>query len=191
MIGAGLGPLAAGRWWGPLTAPLWAAGLPEYLWSTVIVGLGVGLAERVLGSRRAGLLALVVQVLGTLLGLGFVALVAMSGGLWGAQLRNTVAVGPTPLAIGCALAVSAGFSALWRRRLRVVLLVVAGHAGPVLRAAGRRAAVDARGCSGWRSGRSGSAGPGGGTAAPSWPRRPGRSPGCWWRCWWPPRRWVR
>ncbi|HVH21417.1 MAG TPA: DUF2156 domain-containing protein [Pseudonocardia sp.] len=123
LIGAGLGPVAAGRWWGPLTAPLWAAGLPEYLWSTALVGLGVGLAERVLGSRRAGLLALVVQLLGTLLGLGFVALVAMSDGQWGAQLRDSVAVGPTPLAIGCALAVSAGFTALWRRRLRVVLLV--------------------------------------------------------------------
>ena len=123
LVGAGLGPVSAGRWWVPLTAPLWASGLPGYLWSTVVVALGVGLAERVLGSRRAAALALLVQVLGTALGLGFVALVAMTGGQWGAQLRAAVAVGPTPLAIGCALAVSAGLTALWRRRLRVLLLV--------------------------------------------------------------------
>jgi phosphatidylglycerol lysyltransferase len=68
-------------------------------------------------------LALLVQLLGTALGVGFVALVAITGGQWGAQLRAAVAVGPTPLAIGCALAVSAGLTALWRRRLRVLLLV--------------------------------------------------------------------
>jgi phosphatidylglycerol lysyltransferase len=123
LVGAGLGPVSAGRWWVPLTAPLWASGLPGYLWSSVVVALGVGLAERVLGTRRVAALALLVQVLGTALGLGFVALVAMTGGQWGAQLRDGVAVGPTPLAIGCALAVSAGLTALWRRRLRVLLLV--------------------------------------------------------------------
>lgn len=79
LVGAGLGPVSAGRWWVLLTAPLWSSGLPGYLWSTVVVAGGVGLAERVLGSLRAGTLALVVQVLGTLLGLGLVALVAASG----------------------------------------------------------------------------------------------------------------
>ncbi len=123
LVGAGLGPVSAGRWWVLLTAPWWASGLPAYLWSTVVVGFGVGLAERVLGSLRAGVLALGVQLLGTALGLGFVAGVAASGGQWGAQLGAAVAVGPTPLAIGCALAVSAGLTALWRRRLRVLLLV--------------------------------------------------------------------
>jgi hypothetical protein len=71
--------VSAGRSWVPLTAPLWASGLPGYLWSTAVVALGVGLAERVLGTRKAAALALLVQLLGTALGLGFVAMVAIRG----------------------------------------------------------------------------------------------------------------
>lgn len=123
LVGAGLGPLSAGRWWVPLTAPLWASGLPAYLWSTVLVAAGLGLAESVLGTRRAAGLALLVQVPGTLLGLGCVGLIALTAGQWAGQLAGSVAVGPTPLAFGSALAASAGLTALWRRRLRVVLLV--------------------------------------------------------------------
>ena len=70
LVGAGLGPVSAGRWWVPLTAPLWASGLPGYLWSTAV---------GVLGTRKAAALALLVQLLGTALGLGFVALVAIRG----------------------------------------------------------------------------------------------------------------
>lgn len=122
-VGVGLAPVAAGRWWVPLTSPWWSSGLPGYLWSTAVLAVLLGTAEHAVGSHRVGRLAVLVQVLGAVVGVGVVALLAAAGGRWGDQLRNAVAVGPTPLAIGCALGASAALPALWRRRLRVLLVV--------------------------------------------------------------------
>ncbi|WP_221775759.1 bifunctional lysylphosphatidylglycerol flippase/synthetase MprF [Pseudonocardia petroleophila] len=122
--GIGLAPVAAGRWWVVATAPFLAPDPVDYLWSSVEVAVLVGLAERVLGSARVAALAAVVQVAGGLLGLALVAGIGMLGGRWAAQLEGAVAVGPTPLALGCALAATAMLPALWRRRLRLLLLVV-------------------------------------------------------------------
>ncbi|MCY7340796.1 MAG: DUF2156 domain-containing protein [Pseudonocardia sp.] len=122
-VGVGLGPVVQGRWWVPFTAPLWSSGLAGYLGSTVVVAVLVGVAERRIGRVRTAVVGLVVQVVGTVVALGVVAVVVGVGGRWGEQLRSAVAVGPAPLAIGVGLAASAALPALWRRRLRVVLVI--------------------------------------------------------------------
>lgn len=123
-VGAGLGPLRDGVWWGLATSALWCQGLDSYLLSTAMVLALLPVAERRIGSRRTAGLALVVQVGGSLLGLGVVALLdRVADGRWADQLAASVAVGPGTAVVGCVLAVSAGLPALWRRRLRLVLVI--------------------------------------------------------------------
>ncbi|GAA4549032.1 DUF2156 domain-containing protein [Pseudonocardia xishanensis] len=123
-VGAGLGPLRDGAWWGVASSALWCQGLDSYLLSTaVVVGL-LPVAERRLGSARTGVLALTVQIGGSLVGLGVVSLLdRFADGRWADQLAASVAVGPGTAVTGTALAVSASLTALWRRRLRLVLMI--------------------------------------------------------------------
>jgi phosphatidylglycerol lysyltransferase len=123
-VGAGLHPLADGAWWGLATSALWCQGLDSYLLSTAMVLALLPVAERRIGSLRTAGLALVVQVGGSLIGLGVVALLdRVADGRWADQLAASVAVGPGTAVVGCVLAVSAGLPALWRRRLRLVLVI--------------------------------------------------------------------
>jgi lysylphosphatidylglycerol synthetase-like protein (DUF2156 family)/membrane associated rhomboid family serine protease len=122
----GLGPtsLLAGRWWTGVTASLWASGPLTYLGSLLMVVVLLGTVERTIGSRRTVLLAVLVQITGTVAGMGLAAAVIAAGGRWAAMLQSSLAVGPGPLLLGCTLAASARWTALWRRRTRVVVLVV-------------------------------------------------------------------
>jgi len=123
-VGAGLGPLRDGAWWGVATSALWCQGLDSYLFSTAVVLGLLPVAERRVGSLRTAVLAVTVQVGGSLVGLGVVSLLArFADGRWADQLAASVAVGPGTAVVGTALAVSASLSALWRRRLRLVLVV--------------------------------------------------------------------
>lgn len=64
-------------------------------------------------------------MLGTLIAAGAITAGAAMGGGWATDLAGQVTVGAAPSAIGPALAVSSRLSALWRRRLRLVLLATA------------------------------------------------------------------
>ncbi|NMI00745.1 DUF2156 domain-containing protein [Pseudonocardia sp. K10HN5] len=141
-IGAGPGPLRDGHWWSLFTSATWCPGLASYVVNSIAIVALLPVAERRLGSlRTAGLLG-VVQVVGTLAGLGLVALITIGGGRWADHLQVAVAVGPGAALVGTLLAASAGLAALWRRRLRLVLLAVlamlalySGLLGDVLRLA--------------------------------------------------------
>ncbi|MCW2633045.1 MAG: rhomboid family intrarane serine protease, partial [Pseudonocardia sp.] len=142
-VGVGVGPLSAGHWWAPLTAGLWCSDLAGYLGTTLILLALVVPAERRLGPARTAVLAGAVQVLGTLAGVGVVALAAAVGDDWARQLADQVAVGPSTAAVGVGLALSARLSALWRRRLRLLILatllmlvVYSGQLQDVLRLGG-------------------------------------------------------
>jgi phosphatidylglycerol lysyltransferase len=122
-VGAGIGPVRAGHWWFPLTSMLWCDGLASYLATTILIVALVPPVERRLGSLSALALLLATQLLGAVSGLGLTSLIAMGGGSWGRQMVGSVAVGPAGAVFGLAIAASAAFSTLWRRRLRLVLLI--------------------------------------------------------------------
>jgi lysylphosphatidylglycerol synthetase-like protein (DUF2156 family) len=122
-VGVGLGPLGQAHWWVPLTSPLWASGLVAYLMSTVVVLLALPQAERLLGRRRTAAVMLIVTVVGSVAGLGIVRLLALARGQWAAQIAASVAVGPGAVVLGTLLAASAAMPVLWRRRVRLVLVV--------------------------------------------------------------------
>jgi phosphatidylglycerol lysyltransferase len=123
-IGAGLGPIRAGAWWGLATSALWCRGLASYVVSTLLVVALLPVAERRLGSVRAVGLAVLVQVGGSALGLAWVWLLdRYADGRWADQLAVSVAVGPGTAVVGVTLVASACLAALWRRRLRLVLVI--------------------------------------------------------------------
>jgi lysylphosphatidylglycerol synthetase-like protein (DUF2156 family) len=123
-VGAGLGPIRAGAWWGLATSALWCRGPASYVLSTTLIIALLPVAERRLGSLRAGGLTLALQVVGSLIGLAWVWLLdRYLDGRWADQLAESVAVGPGTAVVGVALAASACLAALWRRRLRLVLVI--------------------------------------------------------------------
>ncbi|MEO6881139.1 MAG: DUF2156 domain-containing protein [Mycobacteriaceae bacterium] len=123
-VAAGVRSLGHGHLWTPLTAAAFAPGLPSYFVGSVVVLLAGALAERRLGSLRFAVAALTTQVLGVLLALVVVRVILLVDAAWAHELSRFPAVGPTTLAVGVALVTSAGMGPLWRRRLRVGLLVL-------------------------------------------------------------------
>ena len=121
-VGAGVRPLSHGRVDTLLTSAVWCSGLPGYLAATAGLLLLVGPAEARLGTARAAGLFALTHVVGLAAALGVVAL----GGTaerWAAALAQGVVVGPFAGVVGTGLALSSRFSVLWRRRVRLVLLV--------------------------------------------------------------------
>ena len=122
-VGIGVDPWRLGRWWTLFTAPFFTSDLSAYLTSILAVVVMLGVVERTVGSARTVALAATVQVVGSSVAMALVGAATATGGRWAAMLRDSIAVGPSPLLVGCALAASARWPALWRRRGRVVLLV--------------------------------------------------------------------
>jgi lysylphosphatidylglycerol synthetase-like protein (DUF2156 family) len=122
-VGVGIPPLRDGHWWMPVTAPLFCSGLASYVVTTALLVTLLPLAERRLGTRRTAVLLLAVHLLGLLAGLGLVGGIALTGGKWAAYISMSVTVGPAAAVIGLALTTTSALSSLWRRRLRLVLLV--------------------------------------------------------------------
>ncbi|MBW0118915.1 bifunctional lysylphosphatidylglycerol flippase/synthetase MprF [Pseudonocardia abyssalis] len=122
-VGTGVGPLGAGRWWTPLTAiAFWGGPAGHLVTAALVLGAGA-VAERRIGALRTAALLVGTQVVGTLLSVGAIAAGSAAGGAWAGELAAQVAVGGAPGAVGLLLAVSHALSALWRRRIRLVLLV--------------------------------------------------------------------
>ncbi|MFE0103974.1 rhomboid family intramembrane serine protease [Streptomyces sp. NPDC059009] len=142
-VGVGVPALADGRWWTPLTSLLWCSGIGNYIGSTLLLLLLGGAAEQRMGSVRTGVVLVLGQILGSLLGVGVVKLGSVAGEDWLDELaRNLTA---TPSIGTCAVGAFLSFrlSALWRRRLQLALILVplmlalyVGHLQGVLRLAG-------------------------------------------------------
>lgn len=126
LVATGVHSLEQGRFWTPFTAVAFASGLPGYLAGTALVLVLALPAERKLGSLRFVVAALLTQLFGVGLTLGAVRLIGVVDAAWARELSRYPAVGPTTFAVGVALVASAGLGTLWRRRLRVGLLVVLG-----------------------------------------------------------------
>ncbi|HEY0498686.1 MAG TPA: DUF2156 domain-containing protein [Kutzneria sp.] len=118
--------LAGGRLWTVVTNGMWCFDLTGYLATTgLLLGIGVP-AERRLGARRAMLVLLASQVGGVLVAIPLVWLVSLTGEPWTTQIVIDTTLGPSPGIVGLGLALSGQLGAMWRRRLRLFLLVGAG-----------------------------------------------------------------
>lgn len=123
-FGASVPALAAGRAHTLLSATLWNPNLVGYLLVTVAALTIVADIERRWGTRQVVLTGLGVQMVGVAVGLGAVKVLSLTGGTWRAELATGSAVGPSTMLLGIVMAYSARATALWRRRVRLGVLVV-------------------------------------------------------------------
>ena len=121
-VGTGAAALADGRWWTPATYGFWCVS-PTALAATVVLALVLlAPAERRLGMAATAALFALCQIGGALVGAGLIELGSRDGDLWLSDARTDLGVGPSVGIVGVGLALSATLTALWRRRLRLVLI---------------------------------------------------------------------
>jgi phosphatidylglycerol lysyltransferase len=118
--------LADGRLWTVVTSGMWCFDLTGYVLTTVLL-LVIGVpAERRLGARLSMLVLLACQIAGTLVAIPLVRVLALTGEPWTASIIGDSTLGMSPGIVGLGLALSGRLGALWRRRLRLFVLVGTG-----------------------------------------------------------------
>jgi lysylphosphatidylglycerol synthetase-like protein (DUF2156 family) len=118
--------LADGRLWTVVTSGMWCFDLTGYLFTTVLL-LVVGVpAERRLGARVSMLVMAGSHIGGTLVAIPLVRIVSLTGEPWTSTIFADPTLGLSPGIAGLGLALSGRLGALWRRRLRLFLLVGTG-----------------------------------------------------------------
>ncbi|MGN6325340.1 bifunctional lysylphosphatidylglycerol flippase/synthetase MprF [Pseudolysinimonas sp.] len=116
---AGLG---ARHWWVVLSSVVPVGGLLQLIVTLVATVIGLGLAERAMGTRRVVVAFVVTGVVASLVGIGLQTLGTQLGESWSRAVSETDTVDPlTPVAGALAWA-SAWLGQLWRRRVRTVLV---------------------------------------------------------------------
>jgi phosphatidylglycerol lysyltransferase len=147
-VSVGLSTLGHGYWWTLLSAGLWASGLGSYLAVTVLGLLILAPAERRMGVARTFITLLVSQAAGQLLAAGLIKLAGLAGEPWPSTLAGQTAVGALSGVLGVGFALSYTLTALWRRRLRLLLTAVVtisalyiGHLAEVAQACGALAGL--------------------------------------------------
>ena len=176
-VGVGISTLGAGHWWTPVTSLFWCAGIAAYVTASVLLVLIGPQAERRIGSPMTAGVLLGGQIAGTLLGTGLVRLGVAVGSTWTEDIKEQIAVGPTPGIFALAMVLSFRLTTLWKRRLHLLGLLVplvmalyVGHLASVQRLAGGWSACWSAWCATarpatWRPHRSShTAGPGAGGA---------------------------
>ena len=113
------------NWWSLLTSIVLVRDIPQLILVIAAAVVGLGYAERLIGTWRTVVAFIVTGVLGTLIGLLIQFLAQATGSFWSAAIHSFVIVDPlTPIggALGWA---SASAGPLWRRRIRII--IVAGN----------------------------------------------------------------
>jgi lysylphosphatidylglycerol synthetase-like protein (DUF2156 family) len=142
-VGIGVPSVAEGRMWTVFSSALWCLNLGGYLGTTVLLLVFGIAAEREFGAARTVLLFLTSQAFGTLAGVCLVKLGSLAGWAWLFDLDGDLTVSPSTGAVGLGMALTCRLSALWRRRVRLlviisllVLALYSGYLQDVLRLAG-------------------------------------------------------
>jgi phosphatidylglycerol lysyltransferase len=115
--------LIGGEPWTVVTNAMWCFDLSGYVLTTALLLLVGVPAERRLGVRLNTVVLVVSQVFGVLVALPLIRLVALTGEPWTGQIQDEATLGLSPGIVGLGLALSCQLGALWRRRLRLFLLV--------------------------------------------------------------------
>jgi lysylphosphatidylglycerol synthetase-like protein (DUF2156 family) len=120
--GVGPGDLRQLRWWPLITSILQAGSVVQFAIAIVAAVLGVGAAERMMGSRRTVLAFLVTGVAATAIGIGLELLGAKMGEFWSSSVHGLVTLDPLTPIVGTVAWASAWAAPFWRRRIRVAFV---------------------------------------------------------------------
>ncbi len=123
-LGAGPSPLLAGHWWSPITAVLFTSDLAELIVGLACVVVLVGAAEHMMGTWRTAVAFFSTAIGGILLGIALQLLAFGTGELWARNVRPLVELDIFTAVGGTIMAASAFAGALWRRRIRVITVLI-------------------------------------------------------------------
>jgi phosphatidylglycerol lysyltransferase len=113
-----------GHWWTTATAAFLTDGPVELAVSLLAILVLVGVAERLMGGWRTLLGFVLTGTVGSLLGVAVQAQGLVDGELWSHGVRGVATADPLTAVAGVLALSSAWAGVLWRRRIRVVLVVV-------------------------------------------------------------------
>lgn len=123
-VGVGLPSLEAGHWWTPVSSLLWCSGIGGYAFTSLLLLLLGPVAEQRFGTALSAGLLIGCQVFGSLLGTGLVRLGVAADLDWTIAIQDQIATGPGVGLFGLAAVLSYRLTALWRRRLRLLVVLV-------------------------------------------------------------------
>ena len=142
--------LKSGRWWSLLTSLFFATNLLAYALAVVMILVLVGLAERVLGSRRTAVFFFAAQFGAVTLFLLLTQIARYVDDGWLSRMVDARLMGPYAAVLAVSLASCGRLPALWQRRVRtavisvsLMLLLYVGHPVTVAGFAGASAGLSA------------------------------------------------
>ncbi|MBN9632897.1 MAG: DUF2156 domain-containing protein [Actinobacteria bacterium] len=124
-LGAGPDQLIDGHWWSPVTAVLFTDNLAELIVVLVLCVVLVGAAEQLMGTWRTALAFVATSAVGISAGIGIQFLGSQTGEMWSRNVHHLVALDVFTGIGGTIMTASAFAGTLWRRRIRVITLLVA------------------------------------------------------------------
>lgn len=124
LLGTGADRFIAGHWWSPITAVLFTTNLLELIVGLAAVIVFVSFSERLMGSLRTLAAYFGTAYVGISLGVLLQIIGTHSGELWSRNLEHLVVFDVFTAVAGTIMTASAFASTLWRRRIRVITLLV-------------------------------------------------------------------
>ena len=121
-VGIDLAALGRHQWWSLVTADFFVDNAGQLVIVLVASAVGVGAAERLMGTARTILAFVATGIAASAIGLGIEALGVLAGEYWAEAVHNLVTVDPLGPILGTVAAASAFASVLWRRRIRFVVV---------------------------------------------------------------------
>lgn len=116
--------LEHGHWWSPITAAFFTNSPVALVVALIVVVVLLGMAEQILGTWRTVVAFFVTAIFGPLAGVGLQVLGQTSGEFWSRHVTEFVVLDPTIGITGALMAASGSASVLWRRRIRLVTMLV-------------------------------------------------------------------
>ena len=126
LVGTGFKPIVEqGHWWTPVTFVFFTNNLFELIVMLLLVVALVGAAEGLMGVWRTAIAFLLTPIVGTAIGVSLQTIGNRGGELWARNVLGLVALDPLTAVAGTIMTASGFASLLWRRRIRVLALLVA------------------------------------------------------------------
>lgn len=124
-LGAGAVQLLDGHWWSPFTAVLFTDNLLELIVVLILTVVLIGASERLMGTWRTVLAFFGTAVVGVVVGVLVQVLANDIGELWARNVHGLLVLDVFTAIGGTIMTASAFAGTLWRRRIRVITLLVA------------------------------------------------------------------
>lgn len=124
-VGAGAIQLIDGHWWSPFTAVLFTDDLFELIVVLILTVALVGVSERLMGTWRTALAFFGTAAVGIVVGAVVQVVANNVGELWARNVHGLLVLDVFTAIGGTIMTASAFAGTLWRRRIRVITLLVA------------------------------------------------------------------